>query len=77
MKIRARRWGRKSGNAARQAYEKLETKVMAIEGRRSVRAKARAAGRIGKRAAKAGLLVGALAALEVVLQELARRHKTA
>jgi len=58
-------------------YEKLETKVMAIEGRRSVRAKARAAGKVGKRAAKAGLLVGALAALEVVLQELARRHKTA
>jgi len=77
MTTKARRWGRQGRNAARQVYEKLETKVLAIEGRRSVRAKARAAGKVGKRAAQAGLLIGTLAALEVVLQELARRHKTA
>jgi hypothetical protein len=77
MKIRTRRWGKKTKNAARQLYEKAETKMMAMEGRRSVRAKARAAGKLGKRAAKVGLLVGALAALEVVLQELGRRHKHA
>lgn len=76
MKTKASRWGRKTKNAARQVYDKVETEVMAMEGRRSVRAKARAAGRVGKRAAKVGLLVGALTALEVVLAELARRHKT-
>jgi hypothetical protein len=77
MRIKTRRWGKKTKNAARQVYEKMETEVMAMEGRRSVRAKARAAGRVGKRAAKVGLLVGALAALEVVLAELGRRHKPA
>jgi len=77
MKIRTRRWGKQGKHAARRLYEKAETQVMAMEGRRSVRAKARAAGRVGKRAAKVGLLVGALTALEVVLAELARRHKPA
>ena len=77
MTTRASRWGKRTKNAARQVYEKMETEVMAMEGRRSVRAKARAAGRVGKRAAKVGLLVGALAALEVVLAELGRRHKPA
>jgi|WetSurMetagenome_2_1015567.scaffolds.fasta_scaffold502841_2 hypothetical protein len=77
MKTRTSRWGRKGKNAARQAYEAVETKLMAMEGRRSVRAKTREVSRVGKRAAKVGLLVGALGALEVVLQELARRHKHA
>ena len=77
MKIKTRRWGRQSKNAARQLYEKAETKLMALEGRRSVRAKARAVGKVGKRAARTGLLIGALAALEVVLAELGKRHKPA
>jgi hypothetical protein len=77
MKTRTSRWARKTKSAAQQVYDKMETEVMAMEGRRSVRAKARAAGKVGKRAAKVGLLVGALAALEVVLQEIGRRHKSA
>lgn len=77
MKTKTSRWARKGKSTAQQVYKKVETELMAAEGRRSVRAKARAAGRVGKRAAKAGLLVGTLAALEVVLHELSRRHKPA
>ena len=74
MNAKTRKLAKKSRSAARKIYDKVETKVMAAEGRRSVRAKARSAGKVGKKAAKVGLLVGALAALEVVLQEIAKRR---
>ena len=77
MRVKAGRFGKRGKNAARTLYEKVETQVMAAEGRRSVRAKARTVSRVGKKAAKAGLLVGALTALEVVLHDLSKRHKMA
>ena len=74
MTTKTRTLAKKGKRAAEQVYKKLETKVMALEGRRSVRAKARTAGKVGKKAAKVGLLVGTLAALEVVLHEISRRR---
>ena len=74
MQIKARKLAKKGKTAARRAYDEIETKVMAAEGRRSVRAKARTAGKVGKKAAKVGLLVGTLAALEVVLHEIGKRR---
>ena len=58
MSTRTSRFAKKGKNAMRKAYKKVETEVMAVEGRRSVRAKARSAGKVGKKAAKVGLLVG-------------------
>jgi len=77
MSTRTSRFAKKGKNAMQKAYKKVETEVMAAEGRRSVRAKARSAGKVGKKAAKVGLLVGALAALEVVLHEIGKRHRSA
>lgn len=77
MQIKARKLAKKGKAAARRAYDKIESEVMAMEGRRSVRAKARSAGKVGKKAAKVGLLVGTLAALEVVLHEIGKRHRSA
>jgi hypothetical protein len=77
MSTRTRRFAKQGKNAMRKAYKKVETEVMAAEGRRSVRAKARSAGKVGKKAAKVGLLVGTLAALEVVLHEIGKRRLSA
>jgi hypothetical protein len=74
MTTSTRRFAKKGKSAMRKAYKKVETEVMALEGRRSVRAKARSAGKVGKKAAKVGLLVGTLAALEVVLHEIGKRR---
>jgi len=77
MSIRTGRFAKKGKDAMRKAYKKIETEVMAVEGRRSLRAKARSAGKVGKKAAKVGLLVGTLAALEVVLYEIGKRRFSA
>lgn len=65
----------KGRKAAAKAYRKVETKVLAAEGRRSVRAKLKTAGQVSKKAAKTGLIVGALAAAKVVVQEIRRRKR--
>lgn len=63
-------------DAARRAYKKGETKVLAAVGRQAVKQQARAAGRISKKAVKTGLIVGALAAAEVVVREVAKRARS-
>ncbi len=65
----------KARKAAGKAYQKLETKVLAAEGKRSVRSKLRIAGKVGKEAAKTGLIVGAIAAAKVVVDEVRRRKR--
>lgn len=62
---------------ARRALKKVETRLLAIEGRRSLRSKARKAGRIGRDVLVAGTLLAAVAALEAALHDLRRRHLTA
>jgi hypothetical protein len=62
-------------DAARGAYEKVENRVLVAEGRKAVQAKARTVTKVGKKAAKTGLVVGALAAAGVVLREVRKRRK--
>jgi hypothetical protein len=61
--------------AARKAYEELETRVLVSEGRKAMRNKVRTTAKVGKKAAKTGLIVGALAAAGVVVREVRKRHK--
>lgn len=77
MRIKAGKALKQGGRAARRAYRKVEAKVLAFEGRRSLRARARTARRIAKDAVVAGTLVAAVAALEAALHEVGRRHRTA
>jgi hypothetical protein len=65
----------KGKDAAGNAYRKVETKVLVAEGRKSVRAKVRTAGKVSRKAAKTGMIVGALAAAGVVVHEIRKRRK--
>lgn len=65
----------KGKDVARGAYERVETKVLVAEGRKAVRAKTRTVAKVGKKAAKTGLVVGALTAAGVVLREIRKRRK--
>jgi len=67
----------KGQEAAEKAYRKVETKMLVAEGRKSVRAKVRTVGKVSKKAAKTGLIVGALAAAGVVVREIRKRKKLA
>jgi hypothetical protein len=60
--------------AVRRAYDKLETKVMAAAGRRAVRSKVGTVKKVSRKAAKAALAAGALAAASVVLREVRKRR---
>ena len=60
--------------AAQRAYEKVETRILVAQGRKAVREKARTAAKVGRKAARTGLLVGAMAAAGVVLREI-KKHR--
>jgi uncharacterized Zn-binding protein involved in type VI secretion len=74
MTTRTGRVAKKGKRAAKRLYQRLETKMLALEGRRSVRAKGRKLGRVGRQVAEAGLLIGAVVALELVLDRLSKEH---
>lgn len=65
---------RQGREAARKAYREVETRILAAEGRKSLEKKARTTARVGKKAAKTGLVVGALAAAGVVVREIRKRR---
>jgi Pyruvate/2-oxoacid:ferredoxin oxidoreductase gamma subunit len=75
MGSKARRMVKRGSSSAKKALKDLEKTVMAIEGRRSVRAKRKKAKRVGKQAATAGLIVGALAAVQVIIRELMKHDE--
>lgn len=58
----------------RKAYARLETNLLAAAGRRVVRRRIRAAQAVARRAGKAALSAGALAAAGVVLREFRQRR---
>jgi len=62
-------------DAARDAYEKLETKVLVAEGRKSIKGKVRTVKKVTRKAVKTGLITGALAAVSVVAREIRKRRK--
>ena len=61
--------------AARDAYERVETKVLVAEGRKAVRNKTNAVVKVSRKATKTGLVVGTLAAAGVVAHEIRKRRK--
>ncbi len=61
--------------AAQGAYERMENKVLVAEGRKSVEGKVRTVKKVSRKAAKTGLIVGALAAAGVVVREIRKRRK--
>ena len=62
-------------DAARDAYERVETKVLVAEGRKAVRNKTNAVVKVSRKAAKTGVVVGAIAAAGVVVHEIRKRNK--
>lgn len=62
-------------DAARAAYEKVETRILVAEGRKAVKGKVRTVTKVSKKAAKAGLIVGTLAAVGVVVREVRKRRR--
>ncbi|MEO8636725.1 MAG: hypothetical protein ABI587_15730 [Gemmatimonadales bacterium] len=62
--------------AARGAYDRLETKVMAATGRRVLKSKVKTVKKVGGQAARAALVAGALAAAGVVIQQIGKRRKS-
>ena len=63
----------KAKSRVRKLYDKLETRMMAAAGRRAVKQKLGSAKKIGKKAARAALAAGAMAAAGVVLREVRKR----
>ncbi len=60
--------------AVRSVLKRAETRVMAAAGRRAVKNKVRTAKKVGKKVAKAGLLLGALAAVGVAASKARKRN---
>ncbi len=65
----------KVGRAARRGIDKIETKILVHEGKKSLRAKMETVKRVARKALKAGLISGTVAAATVVLQERRKRRK--
>jgi hypothetical protein len=70
-----RKLAQRGKDAARDAYEKLENKVLVAEGRKSIRGKVRTVKKVTRKAVKTGLITGALAAVSVVAREIRKRRK--
>jgi len=68
---------KKGKRTARRVFEKAETEAMAAVGRKTVRGKVKAVTAVGKKAGKAALMAGAMAAASVVLAEVRKRRKPA
>jgi hypothetical protein len=75
MKKTPKKLSKAGKSRARKAYENIETKVMAAVGRTAVRSKVRAAKTVGKKAAKAAVTAGAMAAAGVLLREIRKRKR--
>ncbi len=66
---------KKVSRAAGRTRDKVETKLLAAEGKRSVRSKVATVKKVTRKAVKAGLIAGAFAAAGVVIRETKKRRK--
>ena len=66
---------RRIGRATKRAIEDAETRVLANEGRKSLKSKVARVKRVTKKALKAGAVAGAVVATAVVMRERKRRRK--
>jgi hypothetical protein len=60
--------------AARRAAKRIETRILVAQGRKAVRGKVRAVGTVSRKAAKTGLVTGAIAATTVMVREIRKRR---
>lgn len=67
--------GTKLGKQVKATVDDLETRALAAEGRRSVRAKVATAKRVTKKALKAGAIAGVVVAATVLVRERRKRRK--
>ncbi|MEY3701720.1 MAG: hypothetical protein ACO3F5_07005 [Gemmatimonadaceae bacterium] len=63
------------GKATERAIEEVETRILASEGRRSMKAKAGRAKSTARKAAKAAVVAGAVTAAAVVLRDRRKLKK--
>ena len=66
---------RRIGRATKRAIEDAETRVLANEGRKSLKSKVARVKRVTMKALKAGAIAGAVVATAVVMRERKRRRK--
>jgi hypothetical protein len=64
------------GNADKEGKVKIRDRFFIAEGRKAVRQRINRAGRVARKAAKAGLVAGTLAAAGVVSREVRRRRRS-
>lgn len=69
--------GRRAAKATRKAVEEVEMRILANEGRKSLRAKVDNAKRVTRKAVKAGAIAGVVVAATVVMRERKKRRKLA
>jgi hypothetical protein len=70
-----RKIGTKLGKRVKATIDDLETRALAAEGRRAVRAKVATAKRVTKKALKAGAIAGVVVAATVLVRERRKRRK--
>jgi NADH:ubiquinone oxidoreductase subunit D len=70
-----RRLIKRVADAAHDAYEKVETRVLVAEGRKAVKHKAKTVATVSRKAARTGAVAGALTAAGVVAHEIRKRRK--
>jgi hypothetical protein len=62
------------GRAAERKIKEVENRVLAAEGRKSIKAKVATVRRVTKKALKAGAIAGAVVAAAVVMRERKKRR---
>lgn len=65
----------KVARAAGRKVKEVETRILAAEGRKSIKAKVANVKRVTKKALKAGAIAGAIVATAVVMRERKKRRK--
>lgn len=70
-----RRLIKRVADAAHDAYEKVETRVLVAEGRKAVKHKAKTVATVSRKAARTGAVAGAVTAAGVVAHEIRKRRK--
>lgn len=64
----------RAGRAAGRTVKEVENRILAAEGRKSIKAKVATVKRVTKKALKAGAIAGALVATAVVMRERKKRR---
>jgi hypothetical protein len=67
--------GRRRKGALRKAYRTVETRILAAEGRKAVRARAVRAARLVRKAIRTGLVTGGIAAAAVVVRAVRKGRR--